>query len=96
MAIPALKPRPFRTVDQYLALERASLERHTYLDGEIQEMAGESDAHGDISANLLGGLVPQLKGTSCRARTKDTNTTALLDLYLGIQQHCCPANGFCF
>jgi Uma2 family endonuclease len=59
-------------VDQYLEMERASEERHFYLDGEIYAMAGESGAHGDISANLVISLGTQLKGKPCRARTKDT------------------------
>jgi len=70
MAIP--KPKPGFTVDEYLAMERAADQRHTYLDGEVFAMAGESPDHGDISANLLGTVVTQVKGTSCRARTKDT------------------------
>lgn len=80
MAIPApaLTPRTLKTVDQYLAMERPALERHTFLDGDILVMAGESDAHGDISVNLLGGLVPQLKGTSCRASTKDSKIRSAL------------------
>jgi Uma2 family endonuclease len=60
------------TVDQYLAIERASEERYEYLDGDIYAMAGESPEHGDISANVMVSLGGQLKGTSCRARTKDT------------------------
>ncbi len=70
MGMPKLKPR--FTVDQYLAIERSSEERHFYLDGEIYAMAGESSVHGDISANLVGMLYLQLKGKRCRARTKDT------------------------
>jgi Uma2 family endonuclease len=67
-----LKPHPLYTVDQYLAMERAAEERHVFVDGEVRAMAGESGEHGDISANLVGLLVQQLKGTRCRARTKDT------------------------
>jgi Uma2 family endonuclease len=66
------QPRPIFTVDEYLALERASDERHEYIDGQIYAMAGESGAHGDISVNLVIALGNQLKGTRCRARTKDT------------------------
>ncbi len=57
------------TVDEYLAMERAVLERHIYLDGEIFAMAGESDAHGIISVNVVALLVIQLKGKPCQART---------------------------
>ena len=70
MAAPKLKPR--YTVDEYLALERAAVERHTYLDGEIIAMAGESDYHGIISVNVVVTLGTQLKGNPCQVRTKDT------------------------
>lgn len=70
MGVPKLKPLP--TVDEYLAGERAALNRHIYLDGEILVMAGESPIHGEVSANLVITIGTQLKGTSCRLRTKDT------------------------
>jgi Uma2 family endonuclease len=60
------------TVEEYLTLERASEERHEYLDGEIYAMAGESLAHGDICMNLGRELSTQLRGTSCRALSRDT------------------------
>ncbi len=60
------------TVDEYLKLERAAKERHEYLDGRIHAMAGESDAHGDISVNLVLALGNQLRGKPCRIKTKDT------------------------
>ena len=46
------------TVEEYLGLERASEERHEYLDGDIYTMAGESPEHGAICMHLsvsLGG-----------------------------------------
>jgi Uma2 family endonuclease len=60
------------TVDEYLALERESEERHEYLDGQIYAMAGESIEHADISVNLVVELRSQLKGTPCRVWTKDS------------------------
>jgi Uma2 family endonuclease len=60
------------TEDEYLALERASLERHEYLDGQIYLMAGESTAHGAICTNSGGQLYNQLKGGPCQAFSKDT------------------------
>ncbi len=60
------------TEEEYLAFERASEERHEYLDGHIYAMAGESSAHGDICVNLTASLATQLRGTSCRTRSKDT------------------------
>lgn len=74
MATPRVKVFENRrfTVEEYLAYERASETRHEYLDGEIFEMAGESDAHGDISTNVIIALGPQLRLVGCRIRTKDT------------------------
>jgi Uma2 family endonuclease len=33
--------KKYYTVEEYLALERESFERHIYFDGEIFKMAGE-------------------------------------------------------
>ncbi len=60
------------TVEEYLALERASEERHAYLDGQIYAMAGESPEHGDICSNLVIDVGAQLRGRPCRVWTKDT------------------------
>lgn len=60
------------TVEQYLAKERESEERHEYLDGEIHLMAGESPEHGDICMNLSRIVSTQLLGSPCRAWSKDT------------------------
>lgn len=60
------------TIDQYLEFERQSEERHEYLDGDIWVMAGESGAHADICTNLTTIVGLHLRGTRCRARSKDT------------------------
>jgi Uma2 family endonuclease len=60
------------SVEEYLALERESEERHEYLDGEIYEMAGESPQHGAICMNLSRIVSTQLLGTPCQAFSKDT------------------------
>lgn len=70
MAAP--KSKPCYTVDEYLILERAAEDRHFFLDGEIVAMAGESNAHGEITMNLAGLFASQLRGTPCRGRIKDT------------------------
>ena len=78
--VPTRQPYRF-TVEEYLAFERASDERHEYLDGVIyamagsastQAMAGESEDHGTICMNLSISLGSQLRGTPCRAFSKDT------------------------
>jgi len=65
-------PKSILTEDEYLAFERGAEDRHIYVDGEIFAMAGESGAHSDITANAFASLHAQLRGTPCRARTKDT------------------------
>jgi Uma2 family endonuclease len=69
MSWPQSQPRS--TVEEYLALERASEARHEYLDGEIYAMAGESPDHGAIGANIGGQLYAQLRGTPCQVFSKD-------------------------
>ena len=71
MGLAKLKPY-YYTVEQYLKIEREAFERSEFLDGEIYGMAGESGKHGDISANLVGIIQTQLRGSKCRAQTKDT------------------------
>ena len=69
MGLPLLKIR--YTVEEYLALERASEERHEYLDGDVYAMAGESPEHGAICVNLAISIGSQLRGTPCQAFVKD-------------------------
>lgn len=59
------------TVEDYLAIERTTDERHEYLDGQIYAMAGESPAHSTICTNLTLELGIQLKGTPCQVWSKD-------------------------
>ena len=66
---PTLQPYRF-TVEEYLAFERASDERHEYLDGVIYGMAGESPDHGRICINLAATLVPQLRAQTVRPSAK--------------------------
>ncbi len=65
-------PRTNLTEDEYLAFERAAVDRHIYVDGEIFAMAGESGAHSDIITNTAYTLVHQLGDGPCRVRIKDT------------------------
>lgn len=59
------------SVEEYLAVERESEERHEYVDGRICAMGGESTEHGIICTNLSGQLYAQLRGTPCQAFSKD-------------------------
>jgi Uma2 family endonuclease len=73
------QPKSYYTVEDYLRIERSSDERYEFLDGEIYLMAGESDAHGEICTNLVREISTQLKGTSCRVRSKDTKVRSGAD-----------------
>lgn len=59
------------TIEEYLASERRSEERHEYLDGFVYAMAGESEAHGLISTNLTISIGSKLRGGACRVFSKD-------------------------
>ncbi len=72
MGVAKLKSKPYYTAEQYLGWERQADERSEFIDGEIYAMAGESGAHADVSMNLAINLGTQLRGTNCRARTKDS------------------------
>src|ERR1044072_6524326 len=62
---------PRCTVEEYLALERASVERSEFLDGHIYLMAGESSDQGTICTNISGQVYNQLRGESCQVFSKD-------------------------
>jgi Uma2 family endonuclease len=64
--------QPLHSIEEYLALERASEERYEYIDGCIYEMAGESGEHSDICTNLVRVVSTLLLGGPCRVRSKDT------------------------
>jgi Uma2 family endonuclease len=69
MAVPAALPH--WTVEQYLALERASDTRHEYFDGIVYAMAGGTELHSAIAAALGGLLFVALRGGPCRVYTSD-------------------------
>ncbi|HNC44279.1 MAG TPA: Uma2 family endonuclease [Acidobacteriota bacterium] len=52
------------TVDEYLAFERASEERHEYLDGQVSPMASVTYRHSTITVHLIVELGQQLKRKS--------------------------------
>ena len=62
-----LKIKRSYTPEEYLEMERASHERHEYLDGIIFQMAGESLSHSRVSVNLTAEAVFQLRGKKCEA-----------------------------
>lgn len=59
------------TPEEYLELERKSTYKSEYLDGQLYAMAGASLAHCRITANVMGELVPQLRGADCEVLSGD-------------------------
>lgn len=75
------------TIEEYLAFERASEQKHEYYQGEVflmldaipestsdmevQAMSGASLTHNIISVNIIGELYARLKGKPCRPYGSD-------------------------
>ena len=56
---------------EYLDAEKSAEIKHEYLDGEIWDMVGASDAHVTIALNLAALLKTALQGTPCRTYISD-------------------------
>ena len=67
----SLQRQPHVTPAEYLALERTAEYTSEYCAGEIFAMAGASERHVSIVANLMYMLVGQLKGRPCKAYAND-------------------------
>ncbi len=73
--------KPYATVEQYLAIERVALQKSEYFNGEMFLMAGASEAHNTISANVVATLWNHFRKRGCRVYGSDmriyTQTTGL-------------------
>jgi len=67
----ALQTRPRFTFEDYLASEREADVRHEYVEGQVFNMAGATENHNIIVANITTLLVTQMKGRPCRAYASD-------------------------
>ena len=59
------------TVEEYLAGELTSRDRHEFLGGVVYAMAGGSGNHNLISLNLASGLRTHLRGKDCKVYMTD-------------------------
>jgi len=59
------------SVEEYLAGELQSRERHEYLGGVVYAMAGTSSEHNLISLNLASALRTHLRGRPCQVFMSD-------------------------
>ncbi len=59
------------TAERYLAFERASNQRHEYLNGQVYAFAGASANHNLVTANTLSSLHTQLRQRPCTVYPSD-------------------------
>ena len=59
------------SIEAYLEMENASLEKHEYYKGEIFAMSGAKVSHNTISGNLFVTLSNKLKGKKCKPYNSD-------------------------
>lgn len=65
------------TVEDYLALERGSIDgKCEFVDGRLFAMTGASREHNVVSINIAGELRSQLKGRPCEAYVNDMRVKA--------------------
>jgi len=65
------KAHPYLSPEEYLEVEKNSPIKHEYIQGQIYAMAGASDAHVTITANLLAMLRNHIRGSGCRVYVAD-------------------------
>jgi len=68
---------PFLTEEEYLETELRSEFKREYLGGVVYAMAGASEPHNVISANLLGMLYNRLRGKGCQPFGSDMKVRLL-------------------
>ena len=59
------------SIEEYLEMENASLEKHEYYQGEIVAMAGPKMSHNVISGNIFVALSNKLRGKKCKPFNSD-------------------------
>jgi Uma2 family endonuclease len=64
-------PQYHLSPEEYLALERNAEFKSEYMDGVIYAMAGASERHNLVVANIIIALGGQLKGHPCRVYPSD-------------------------
>ena len=57
--------------EAYLAMERASLEKHEYFKGEVFAMSGATPQHNDIVYTINRVVAPFLHGKGCKLYGRD-------------------------
>jgi Uma2 family endonuclease len=68
---PAVKKSGLMTEAEYLAFERAALDKHEFVDGRVYAMAGATREHNLITGNVARRLGNQLEGKPCETYSND-------------------------
>jgi len=67
----AVKKSELMTEAEYLAFERAALEKHEFIDGHVYKMASATREHNLITGNVAAELRSQLRGKPCETYSND-------------------------
>lgn len=59
------------TIQEYLEMEEAAIEKHEYYKGEIFAMSGPKVPHNEISGNLYYAFRKRLEGKKCKPYNSD-------------------------
>ncbi len=85
------------TFEEYLVWEEEQEERHEYVNGQVQAMAGASDSHELVSGNLFATIHGHLRGKGCRVYKGDMKLryragSVDLSYYPDVMVTCDPAD----
>src|SRR5262245_11488442 len=72
----SLAPESRMSAEQYLAWERAQLDRHEFLRGEVFEMPGGTTRHAALSVAMSGERRSALRGTESHVFSSDLRVAA--------------------
>jgi len=82
------------SVEEYLALERATGLKHEYVLGQVYALAGATEDHNRIALNIAAALLPAARARGCRVVGSDQKLQPGNDLYYypDVQVLCDPAD----
>ena len=64
------------TYEEYLAFERASAQKHEFVDGHVFAMAGARFEHNQLAMNVSALLWNAFRGKRCRVNNSDQRVRA--------------------
>jgi Uma2 family endonuclease len=70
-------PKHYVSPKEYLALERKAEFKSEYIDGVVYALAGGTERHGLLAANIIIALGVQLRSSSCRVYTSDVKVSTV-------------------